>query len=181
MSAEMISRAEILERSNGIILPPGVVERDYMLGWVLCGIYAHPQLKGHWIFKGGVCLKNDFFETYRFSENLDFTLRERDHVDADFLREVFAEISVALYEEAGLEFPADQMKFDVYEDSRGNPSSQGQLYYRSQFQTGNISPSLRLDLTTDELLTEGTVTRKVLHPYSDEPAGGIHVVCYSYE
>jgi len=29
-----------------------------------------------WAFKGGTCLKKCYFETYRFSEDLDFTLTE---------------------------------------------------------------------------------------------------------
>ncbi len=40
---------------------------------MLAGIYAHPDLRDSWVFKGGTCLKKRFFETYRFSEDLDFT------------------------------------------------------------------------------------------------------------
>jgi predicted nucleotidyltransferase component of viral defense system len=29
-----------------------------------------------WVFKGGACLKKCYFETYRFSEDLDFSLRD---------------------------------------------------------------------------------------------------------
>ncbi len=40
-------------------------------GWILAGIYAHEDLTQCWLFKGGTCLKKCFFETYRFSEDLD--------------------------------------------------------------------------------------------------------------
>jgi len=33
-----------------------------------------------------------FFETYRFSEDLDFTIIKPEHLDADFLKNVFSEI-----------------------------------------------------------------------------------------
>jgi predicted nucleotidyltransferase component of viral defense system len=33
-------------------------------------------LRDAWVFKGGTCLKKCFVETYRFSEDLDFTVRE---------------------------------------------------------------------------------------------------------
>jgi predicted nucleotidyltransferase component of viral defense system len=52
-----------------------VVEKDYVLGWILAGMYGHEELAESWVFKGGTCLKKCYFETYRFSEDLDFTLR----------------------------------------------------------------------------------------------------------
>jgi len=48
---------------------------------MLAGIYAHEELAESWIFKGGTCLKKCFFETYRFSEDLDFTLRDEAQLD----------------------------------------------------------------------------------------------------
>ena len=67
----MISRREILDTSHVLGLLPQVVEKDYVLGWILAGIYQHAALKETWIFKGGTCLKKCYFETFRFSEDLD--------------------------------------------------------------------------------------------------------------
>lgn len=72
----MIDRREILESASSLGLLPNVVEKDYVLGWLLAGINAHPALADAWVFKGGTCLKKCYFETYRFSEDLDFTLRD---------------------------------------------------------------------------------------------------------
>lgn len=74
----MIDQSEVLEAANETGLNPYVIEKDYLIGWVLAGIYDHPDIRDAWVFKGGTCLKKCFFETYRFSEDLDFTLR--DHV-----------------------------------------------------------------------------------------------------
>lgn len=52
-----------------------VLERDYCLAWLLnalAGSDLHPILA----FKGGTALKRCYFADYRFSEDLDFTLRE---------------------------------------------------------------------------------------------------------
>ena len=81
----MIDKREILEAASSYQLLPSVVEKDYVLGWILAGIDAHEELAESWIFKGGTCLKKCYFETYRFSEDLDFTLRIEDHVDEEFL------------------------------------------------------------------------------------------------
>jgi len=56
------------------------------------GINAHEELAESWVFKGGTCLKKCYFETYRFSEDLDFTLRNEEQLDEAFLRTVFEEV-----------------------------------------------------------------------------------------
>ena len=67
----MIDRREILDMATQMSLNPHVVEKDYVLGWMLAGIASHPILRETWVFKGGTCLKKCYFETYRFSEDLD--------------------------------------------------------------------------------------------------------------
>ena len=56
------------------------------------------------------------FETYRFPEDLDFTLREPGHLDSDFLERVFGEICEWIYDAVGVEFPVEQKTFDIYEN-----------------------------------------------------------------
>jgi hypothetical protein len=51
-----------------------VIEKDYVLGWLLAGIAQHQTLAGTWVFKGGTCLRKCYYETFRFSEDLDFTV-----------------------------------------------------------------------------------------------------------
>jgi predicted nucleotidyltransferase component of viral defense system len=76
----MIDKREVLETASALGLLPNVVEKDYVLGWLLAGINAHPDLADSWVFKGGTCLKKCYFETYRFSEDLDFTLRDESQI-----------------------------------------------------------------------------------------------------
>jgi len=89
----MISKEEVIRIAGQLKLNPHVVEKDYALGWLLAGIFANDKIADSWVFKGGTCLKKCFFETYRFSEDLDFTLKEETHLDEKFLKEVFAEIA----------------------------------------------------------------------------------------
>lgn len=177
----MVSRDDLAAIADSTGLTAPVVEKDYVLGWLLRGVYQHPALRDRWAFKGGTCLKKCFFETYRFSEDLDFTLLDASHLEEGFLREVFAQTSRLLYDEAGLELPADRLRFDLYENPRGRPSCQGRVYYRSHFQAGNNFPAVKLDLTADEVVVAPLVRRPVSHPYRDEPAGGFDALCYSYE
>jgi predicted nucleotidyltransferase component of viral defense system len=89
----VIERREILDVAGELGLQPQVVEKDYVLGWLLAGIYNQADLKATWVFKGGTCLKKCYLETYRFSEDLDFTLTDESHLDVAFLKSAFAEVS----------------------------------------------------------------------------------------
>ena len=85
----MIDRQELAELARELSLSLTVVEKDYVLGWLLAGISANEVLAKHWVFKGGTCLKKCYFETYRFSEDLDFTITEEAQIDEGFLLAAF--------------------------------------------------------------------------------------------
>ena len=178
----MIGKAELLGIASTLGLGPHIVEKDYALGWALAGIFAHEELAESWVFKGGTCLKKCYFETYRFSEDLDFTLRENAHLDESFLKRVFAEISNWIYEQSGLEFPADSQDFEIFDNPRGNRICQGKLSYRGPVspRSGGL-PRIKLDLTADERLVLAPVRTAIFHPYSDAPNDGINVLAYAYE
>lgn len=177
----MISRQETLDLSREFGLDPNVVEKDYVLGWLLAGIFNHPALRAAWVFKGGTCLKKCYFETYRFSEDLDFTVTDPSHLKRDFLAPVFTEVGRWVYENSGIELPANTQSFDVYENPRGQVSVQGRVGYRGPMQRGGDPARVKLDLTDDEVLVLEPVRREVYHPYSDRTAEGFSALCYSFE
>lgn len=177
----MIDRQEVMEFSREFGLAPNVIEKDYVLGWVLAGIAAHPEIGPSWIFKGGTCLKKCYFETYRFSEDLDFTLTNPDHLGEPFLLTAFGQISEWIYDQAGIEVPAETIRFEIYTNPRGARAAEGRVGYRGPMQRRGDAPRIKLDLTNDELLVLEPATREVHHPYSDRPADGIRVRCYSFE
>lgn len=53
----MISKHELLRLRGEWQLDVGVIEKDYVLGWMLAAIAADPALVDTWIFKGGTCLR----------------------------------------------------------------------------------------------------------------------------
>lgn len=178
----MISKEEILRIAGQLGLGPQVVEKDYALGWLLAGISANHRIADSWIFKGGTCLKKCFFETYRFSEDLDFTLQDKSHLDEAFLKEVFAEIGAWIYEQCGLEMPENRQDFDIYDNPRGNKNCQGKITFRGPVTSMAAAswPRIKLDLTADERIVLAPVRQPVFHPYTDVPDGDIAVLTYAY-
>ena len=66
--------ANRLARKGGRRIPEAVFERDYCLSWFLVGL-SGTILRDILAFKGGTAIKKCYIPDYRFSEDLDFTLR----------------------------------------------------------------------------------------------------------
>jgi predicted nucleotidyltransferase component of viral defense system len=177
----LIDRREVMDFSREFGLTANIIEKDHVLGWVLAGSSNHPELGSNWAFKGGTCLKKCYFETYRFSEDLDFTVIKPDHLNESFLIDAFRGIAAWIYEAAGIEIPRQLIRFEVYTNPRGKISVQGRIGYRGPLRPGGDLPRIKLDLTDDEVLVLDPVSREVHHPYSDRPKDGIHVQCYCFE
>jgi predicted nucleotidyltransferase component of viral defense system len=70
----MIKPGEIQQKAREVGVRDQQIEKDYILSWILQGIAQHEQLSIEIVFKGGTVLKKIYFDDYRFSEDLDFTL-----------------------------------------------------------------------------------------------------------
>ena len=166
----MIERQEVMSLATDLSLAAGVIEKDYVLGWILAGIYADPELAAAWVFKGGTCLKKCFFETYRFSEDLDFTVSAEAHLSEAFLKDRFSKVSAWIMDASGIELPADRMRFEVHPNKRGGLTCEGRLYYRGPLGMGGDIPRVKLDLTVDELLVLRPHLRHLGPHQLEEPA-----------
>ena len=173
----MIPQRELAALRAEWILDQGVIEKDYVLGWLLAGIANHAELSRTWIFKGGTCLRKCYYETYRFSEDLDFTIVDGGPEEPETLMPIFDEIAAWVREESGLELVLDDKSFQRKRNKRGDATTQGRIAYRGP--NGNPTmPKVKLDLTSDEVLVDRPAFRRVGHPYSDQlPVDG--VLCYS--
>lgn len=176
----MIAKQDILDRVAEWRLRPDVIEKDYVLGWVLAAIAAHPEAGAHWVFKGGTCLKKCYFETYRFSEDLDFTLTPEAAYDPAALRQVLAEVVVTAHELSGVEFPADLVEVRERHDKLGRTTFQGKIGYRGPLQSPS-RPRILFDLTCHEPLQLSPEPRPVFHPYPDALPTGARVAAYRFE
>ena len=150
-----------------------------MLGWLLAGIAANTDLSENWVFKGGTCLKKCYFETYRFSEDLDFTVTDEAQLDECYLLQAFRQMAEWIYEQSGIEIPGEQIRFKlVFEGGR---YAEGRVYYVGPLMQKRNLARIKFDLTSKEKLVLPPQKRLVHHPYSDCPDDGIHVLSYSFE
>ena len=177
----MIGKKEILKLAESFNLRVDIVEKDYVLGWLLAGISAQKNLSQNLIFKGGTCLKKCHLETHRLSEDLDYTVLDKKCVDEDFLVSSFEAISEWVYENSDIEMPKDLISFEKYKNKKGIVSVRGKIGFRGPLLKKKNLSKIQLDLTASEILVLKPVKLKVHHPYSDEPQRGISAYCYPYE
>jgi hypothetical protein len=162
----VITKAAILERADEWQLTPDVVEKDYVLGWLLAGIALSPDLRTTWIFKGGTCLKKCILETYRFSEDLDFTLLPNAAYTADAIAHSLRELVGRVTELSGIQFPAAEVTVKARRDQAGAPTFEARLGYVGPMAVPG-PPKVRLDLTRNEPVLRPTEPREIGHPYPD--------------
>jgi len=174
----VISKQELLQLRAEWQLDVGVIEKDYVLGWLLAAITAEPELSQTWIFKGGTCLRKCYYETYRFSEDLDFTVIDGGPAGAAQLTEIFHRVSAWLSQESGIDLIVEDGCFAERRNLRGNPTAQARIAYRGPNPQPTL-PKIKLDITSDEALVETPVLREVVHPYGDAPLPTDGVLCYS--
>jgi hypothetical protein len=89
-------------------------------------------------------LKKCYFETYRFSEDLDFTLVEGAHAEPDALRAIFAAIAERTYEAPGIEIPREQVRFHAYQTPRGSRAVEGRIDYQGPRRAGGDPPRVKI-------------------------------------
>jgi predicted nucleotidyltransferase component of viral defense system len=176
----VITKNEISDSSVRLGLSLDVIEKDYVLGWVLAAINHDSELKDNWIFKGGTCLKKCFFKDYRFSEDLDFTLMNKAHLDTKFLEEKFKSLSEWVYDNSGVELPLEDINFKERETIRNTVSIKGKLSYHGPIRRLGSLPRIKLDLTVDEALIDKPVRSIVHHTYTDLEESLFYIHSYSY-
>lgn len=175
----MIPKAEILEAARETGLLATTVEKDYVLGWVLAVIAEDPEVS-EWRFKGGTCLKKCYFDTYRFSEDLDFTIPEGLPYDLEAIRESLADVAARTQDRTGIEFPLDGLDVRESVNKRGQTTFGVRMTFSGPLQLPRAERQrIRFDLTRDELVVDPPEKRDVFHGYSDAPSPPARVRCYS--
>ena len=145
----MIPEAELRRLAGAWSADVTVVERDYALSWVLAGLYRRPELAERLVFKGGTALRKCYFPDYRFSADLDFTLRTS-LPGPKLSSEIEGACSIAV-EEAGLLLVP--VGFRTARDVPGEEAYQARVEYTGPLgRLGIDQPRIRLDLTAYERL-----------------------------
>jgi predicted nucleotidyltransferase component of viral defense system len=176
----LISIGEVQRIAGALGLEPRVIDHDYALGCYLCFLGNQATVQKKWLFKGGTALRKCYFEEYRFSEDLDFTVLGI--ISVENLRNVLRSANIAMQDAIGVRTDEREIVVDVIEDDYGKESYEARIYYFGPWNYGGSPRSIRIHTNRDESLVFPTNMLSVFHQYSDReelPAAFIQV--YSLE
>jgi len=164
----MIPDKEVLKEAGVAAVGAQVIEKDYVLSWLLVAI-AESRLSGSVVFKGGTALKRVYFPDYRFSEDLDFTLvKELAHAD---LVQAVTELFPALRRRIRLDLALHRADQSVFQSTKVTLNFLGPLGAKME------SRRLEMDFTRGECLLDAPRDGLLQSPYSDYPS---HVLLSTY-
>lgn len=144
----------LLKEHSGRRIPEFVLERDYCIAWFLVG-YSKTALPEMLAFKGGTVLKRCYFDDYRFSEDLDFTLL--DGTEPDTLLTEFETAFGITHAMSGISFKIAKVENSTNRTFRCYFSYDGPL--------PRTSNTIKVDITLSEKLTFQLEDRFVLTSY----------------
>jgi predicted nucleotidyltransferase component of viral defense system len=155
--ALMLSRAELQRLANRDKIALGTLEKDYVLTELLKGLSRLPALRESFVFKGGTALRKIYFPRWRYSEDLDFTVK------FDIPEEELRQNLDGLYQQV-------EQETQIRLTTRMLHKANGYARIRTQFLGPLAHPAmLYMDLSFDEPLCLEPQSRKVLTaPFPDE-------------
>ena len=152
----MISQREVQRMAYERQVPEQMIERDYVLTWLL-GAVASPQQTLRLVAKGGTALKKLYFADWRYSEDLDFTSGET--VPPDALKTFLAEACRRVQDAAGLQVTVGSI--EPRHDGEALRNITAYLDYIGPLQRIRRPRQLKVDVTFDEVIVIEPVARPI--------------------
>jgi uncharacterized protein len=147
------------------------IEKDYVISWVIYGIANNAYLKTNLIFKGGTVLKKVYFPDYRYSEDLDFTLRKKDF-DIESLKAAFNEIIAWVYEES-------RISLSIQNDTQHETGNFNfYMAYTGPLGGAGANKDIKVDISQNELMYNTPLEKQIINTYSDLEEE-YTILCYS--
>jgi hypothetical protein len=147
-----------------------VVEKDYALTWLLKGFFLKTsQLRKSFVLKGGTAIRKAYFPgTWRFSEDLDFTVTG-DAKDAEIIKKSLQDILDTLTAESGIAYSVHSF--------HANP---GAVIGSVRFQGPLNHPNrIKLDISLSEKMALKPEARMVRSEFPDLPE--FQILAYSLD
>ena len=159
------TRLEAVRREKGT--PWEVLERDYLLSWIIAGIASHQSLSKTLIFKGGTALKKCYFGDYRFSEDIDFSAIDNElkgNVLEAAIREACLHAEVWMNEHSPIKVGVER-----YLEKEPHPDGQEAFVVRAKF-PWHREPTVRIliEVTHEEQVLMPASMRNIIHEYGEK-------------
>ena len=179
----MITFKEIKSFSEKLGVPAATIDKDWVLGHLLAGIFDNAYFQEKLIFKGGTCLKKCYFENYRFSEDLDFTSI---HISKKKLISNIKKVIRKIDFTTEIKFGKIQINDKNFKNNLAAYECTIRFWGAGHPQNKERPPekrwttSIKMDFTLYEAICFKQEKKQIIHPYSDMLSNHF-VSCYSIE
>lgn len=163
----MISKEEIDHTATDLGLNIANVERDYVFGWLISGLFQASTLGESVVLKGGNALRKGYFPLTRFSDDLDFSTASG--IDGDDLLRQLNSVCQFVEGRAGVRFDLGRNQIvDERQIDRERRVFKVRLYFEDFGGLGReLTLKIRMDVTEYDRLYLPAQTRPLIHQYSD--------------
>jgi len=181
----MISKSEIEAKAKEFEINVAHVEKDYVYGWLLFGIFTASELKDYIFLKGGNALRKGYFANTRYSADLDFGIPN--DINQNFLLSELNKVCSRIEEKAGVIFKLDETKLKekfIATDAPipGLKVYEVRLYFKDFY--GNpdtITLKISMDITRFDKVMLPLQKVSLIHPYSDATLCACEITCMKLE
>lgn len=177
----MITPQEIEAKAKEFDISTANVQRDYVFGWLIFGLYTISDLKTTLVLKGGNALRKGYFEHTRFSDDLDFSTAGS--LDGMYLLDQLNKICQFIQEKTDVIF--DLGRNEIADEQIINNNKKVykiKLYFKDFYQNLDyITISIRMDVTEFDKLLLPVQERNLIHPYSDSDICMTQIKCIKLE
>jgi len=163
----MIDIDEIKAKADEFGLHLSNVQRDYIFGWLIGGVFEVSALRDVVALKGGNALRKAYFPATRFSDDIDFTTTQG--IDPDALLHELNDVCRFAEARTGVKFDLERNRI-VGEQliERGTRIYKLRLYFRDfSGNADHIPLKVKVDVTEFDRIHLPVQTRRLIHEYSD--------------
>jgi predicted nucleotidyltransferase component of viral defense system len=177
----LIAQGEIEQKSYELGVHVSHVQRDYVFGWLLSGIYKPDNpLQNLLILKGGNCFRKAYFERTRYSNDLDFASQVR--IEPNVLLQGLRQACTSAATHSGIEFLVDDSR--VKELTRADSESRifdARVYFKSFYGEEDFRLRVDIDVKEYDRIFLPVQSRRLIHSYSDAAQCNATIQCVQIE
>jgi len=166
----MIFQKELHDIAERLKIQASVLDKDWVLGHFLNAMFEIESIRNNFVFKGGTCLKKCYFNDYRYSEDLDFTLIDKDFIVDEVLINSILSI---VRKNSGAEFYLNKIKPQTHKNIPQGYEITIAFWGADHKPNQTITPverwqtKIKLDISFSEKSLLQADVKQIFHPYSD--------------
>jgi uncharacterized protein len=164
---------DLQENASGAQLPLETVEQDYAISYLLAALAQIPELSEVLVFRGGTALRKCFFENYRYSKDLDYSVRgslplsKYNHLldqGATTAREVLDAVNAPNNFDVSISLVQDR---DEHNDQQDFHKFVVKFPWHLEHKGGRAGRTIKLDTSHSEPVVLPPEKRKLIHRYDN--------------